>query len=427
MLFTVELAARKNMGTAATAQSESPIDSAKKKRLGQYFTGMRLAKLLACLADAQKVRSIIDPMSGDGDMIEACFQAGAKPEIAVGIEIDPLVHRRASSRFGNVPKNKIHLVCGNSFSRKVLSTIPTMSYDLVITNPPYVRYQSLSRNTSGDANVPDAATIRSALFQTVELFPSLDEEDRRLFRHLIDSYSGLSDLAVPSWLLCSMLTRVGGTLAMVVPEAWLSRDYAQVIQYLLLRWFKIRYVIEDCNAAWFKDALVKTTLIIAERIKRRDSAFSWNDEGFLLAQVFSEATDQASIVGRLFAADPNPEVKFAELLHAQSTKRQGRTEDLLNLAWVPLKQKAENLRRSASRTIWLSQLEDGLSSRQADASTNEDIARPVIPPALAAWLGANCHTSFVSPAQLGIRISQGLRTGQTSFFTWTRCVQRAML
>jgi len=404
------------MGTVATTQSASPIDSARRKRLGQYFTGIRLARLLAYLADARKAKSIIDPMSGDGDMIEACFQAGAKPEIAVGIEIDPLVHRRVSSRFDNIPENKIHLVCGNSFSRKVLSSAPAMSYDLVITNPPYVRYQSLSRGTNGDVNVPDGITIRNDLFKTVELFPSLDEEDRRLFRLLIESYSGLSDLAVPSWLLCAMLTRVGGILAMVVPEAWLSRDYAQIIQYLLLRWFKIRYVIEDCNATWFKDALVKTTLVIAERIKRRDSAFSWNDEGFLLAQVLSEATDQSSIVGQLFSADPNPEVRFSELLRTQSAKRQGKPGDLLNLTWIPLKQKAEDLKRSASRTSWLSRLEGGLSSKQTDVSTNEDIVQPVIPPTLAAWLGTDCHTPFVSPAQLGIKIGQGLRTGANQFF-----------
>ena len=34
---------------------------------------------------------------------------------------------------------------------------------------------------------------------------------------------------------------------MVVPEAWLSRDYAHPIQYLLLKLFRIRYVVEDAH------------------------------------------------------------------------------------------------------------------------------------------------------------------------------------
>ena len=41
---------------------------------------------------------------------------------------------------------------------------------------------------------------------------------------------------------------------MVVPEAWLSRDYALPIQYLLERSFSIEFVVEDADAAWFSDA-----------------------------------------------------------------------------------------------------------------------------------------------------------------------------
>ena len=67
---------------------------------------------------------------------------------------------------------------------------------------------------------------------------------------------------------------------MVVPEAWLTRDYAAVVQYLLLRWFRIEFIVEDTHAAWFPDAQVKTTLLVARRISRKHSAHDWADEQF---------------------------------------------------------------------------------------------------------------------------------------------------
>lgn len=50
-------------------------------------------------------------------------------------------------------------------------------------------------------------------------------------------------------------------LAMVVPETWLSRDYAAPIQYLLLKCFRVETVAIDTNASWFPEAPVKTCLI----------------------------------------------------------------------------------------------------------------------------------------------------------------------
>ncbi len=63
-----------------------------------------------------------------------------------------------------------------------------------------------------------------------------------------------------------MLTEINGTIALVVPESWLKRDYSNTIKYMLLRFFSIKYVIEDCNACWFADASVKTNLLVAQRI-----------------------------------------------------------------------------------------------------------------------------------------------------------------
>ena len=250
----------------------------RKKNLGQYFTGEALARLLSYISYKETYKTIIDPMCGNGDMLVEYAKLDEKISV-YGIEIDPVIYPHLIQRTNRL-SNQFQLLQGNAFNLTVLSSLKYFKFDLVITNPPYIRYQRLSKNRLPNLPLLDAKTIRNNLLQFSYTFPFEDETDRIYFKRMIANYSGLSDLAVPSWLLCAMFTKIGGTLAMVVPETWLNRDYALIIQYLLLRWFRIKYIIEDANATWFKDAQVKTTLLVAERIKRKASAFSWNNETY---------------------------------------------------------------------------------------------------------------------------------------------------
>lgn len=379
----------------------------RKKRLGQFFSGTPLARLLAAIARADMLASVIDPMCGDGDMLDACKTTSANPGVVAGIEIDPRAHQTAVTRLGLGRSRSILL--GDCFAPATLQKLPRLRYKLVITNPPYVRYQTLAQAQNGALCLPSADEIRSNLLTSLDLFTHLDAVDRSLFRELISSYSGLSDAAVPSWILCALLTDIGGKLAIVVPEAWLSRDYAKVIHYLLLRWFKISYVIEDSNAVWFPDALVKTTLLVAERMERRDSAFSWGDETFLLAHVPGTAMTPKSVVGGLFPNAESPERRFTSFLE-DAAQRPAQRKSQIVYERIPLKLKAANLLGSSRRAKWLVKIEP---DSKAQGSTNAEACE--IPGALASWLGQTKH-EFKSPAELGVNVSQGLRTGANQFF-----------
>ena len=46
----------------------APTDH-ERKRLGQYFTGPTLSRLLASLADSASAARVIDPMAGSGDLV----------------------------------------------------------------------------------------------------------------------------------------------------------------------------------------------------------------------------------------------------------------------------------------------------------------------------------------------------------------------
>jgi len=284
-----------------------------KKHLGQYFSGSAVAGLLAHLAKFEASNTVIDPMSGTGDMLLACSPSENPEKLFVGVEIDKDVFLRSSDRFKN--NSNVKLLNRNVFKLNTIKEVSSIAYDLVITNPPYVRYQSISENRPNTPDSISSSEIKQNLIKSLDCFEHLDEKDKQLLKPIIDNYSGLSDLAVPSWLLCSMLTKIGGRIAMVVPQTWLNREYATTIQYLLLRWFQMEYVVEDGNSKWFPNAQVKTTLLVAKRIYRRASIFSWKRETFKYCTIFSTAMTENSLVGKTAPENANPEKSFVKLIN----------------------------------------------------------------------------------------------------------------
>ncbi|WP_256835739.1 N-6 DNA methylase [Micrococcus sp. Mcc89] len=236
---------------------EAHLDAARKKQLGQYFTDQRVGRLLAALADAGSAESIIDPMVGSADLLQACLSVGARPERMVGIELDPIALLRARSALHGV--GGTDLILGDAFS----APLPSTQFDLVITNPPYIRYQS--RGKVDGISVPTSAGVRAGLIQAITTRPGFSDEDRALWLRAAKEYPGTSDIAVPAWILSAALVREGGVLAVVAPQVWLSRKYAQAVRTLLDAAFNVEVIVEDGDASWFDDAQVRTQLVVARR------------------------------------------------------------------------------------------------------------------------------------------------------------------
>lgn len=391
-------------------------DSAeRRKRLGQYFTGERLARLLVAIADVTQCRSALDPMCGSGDMLAAVNEAAPQTQLA-GIEIDRAVYESCSARFSGVA-NKPHLIHGNSFCWSTISRLPDYNFDLVITNPPYVRYQSFAANDYAELeDIPHAEAIRSGLLEVAQHLPNLDDKDRDIFISVTKGYSGLSDLAVPSWILCAMLTAVGGRLAMVVPDAWLNRDYATPIHYLLLKLFRILWVIEDAHRVWFEDVQVKTTLLVAERIQRVDDLpAACAGQKYLHVALPADSITEQSIVGKIFPFANDPEVAFAKELSRLSADISGSNTPRLRITQRSLEGKLADLLAASRKALWLRSCEPGLTE-SVSSRTNSVNGGTKIPQALLDLLPTDKVAAFTTIEALGGRIGQGLRTGANDFF-----------
>ena len=227
-----------------------------RKRFGQYFSGKTVADyLFSLLPIGYAWNTIVDPMAGIGDMLLSVSDHVSRFDKLLGVEIDPEVAARCKARVPNAL-----VKCEDAFACKEL-LVPD-GWDLVITNPPYVRYQLQGNDQEG---MPSGKAIRANLIKQLSAIEYLEESEKKLFLSIAQNYSGLADMAVPAWILCAALVKKGGYLAIVVPDTWLNRDYASPIQYLINKCFDIKVIAKDTNANWFPDALVKTCLVVAER------------------------------------------------------------------------------------------------------------------------------------------------------------------
>ena len=232
-------------------------EAARKKQLGQYFTGQRVGRLLAALASAETAKSIIDPMAGSADLLVSCLAIGAEPERLVGLELDPLALAQAKAVLDGV--RGVDLILTDAFS----ATLPAEQFALVITNPPYIRYQS--KGEVDGISIPSSEAVRDGLVRAIKARGALSKEARARLLYAAWTYPGTADIAVPAWILSASLVREGGVLAVVAPQAWLSRNYAHAVRQLLDEAFDVDVIVEDGDASWFDDAQVRTHLVVAHR------------------------------------------------------------------------------------------------------------------------------------------------------------------
>ncbi len=354
---------------------QTPIKSdERRKRLGQYFSGLKVGRLLAAVARAETATSIIDPMVGCGDLIEACLELGARPTLAVGMEIDAAAAVAASQR---LPGSSI--IRGSAFDPVTISRLPSARFDLVIGNPPFVRYQ---QGASQADDIPDAATVRRHLRQSLSLL-RLSASDRDILDKAAATYSGHADLAVPACILSMALVAPGGRLALVLPQAWLARNYSDQVRACLTELFDIEAIIEDDSASWFPNALVKTSLLVA---RRRPRSLTAPKSAHLHVHLGRRASNDTSLVGNLMRGSSHPEKDFATSLHTGPTFFRG--PDLIQV---------ETARAPSSRVAGSAEFSDPVLRR------------------IASQLRMS-HFLTSTLAEVGVTVGQGLRTGANDFF-----------
>lgn len=361
------------------------------KRYGQVFSGRQVGELLVSMLPPDlTVKSVIDPMVGQGDLLQAAYAKFPQADVVLGIDIDADVRENC---INVIPEAKI--LIQDAFKSEEIDIAG--GWDLVITNPPYIRYQTLKTNP--EIGLPDGKELRDSLINHIQCTKLLDDRERQIYLDISKRYSGLSDMAVPSWILCASIVKKGGYMAMVVPETWLSRDYAMPIHYLLLRCFEIVAIARDIESAWFKNAEIRTCLVICKRKENESIENSYSET--VLLELRSGIMNKESLVGGL---EYDGSVGYEALNQIIFRKVAYSSEGFLSRI-VPALQLFPGLIWKINEKKW---------TYKEDKLVVEDVT--YLPNELREIVSIGDEVEYDSLETLGWSIGQGLRTGANDFF-----------
>ncbi|AZK95619.1 MULTISPECIES: Eco57I restriction-modification methylase domain-containing protein [Streptomyces] len=232
------------------------------KRNGQHFTPQALAEFLAERVVDQLPRGrslrIIDPACGDGELLLAANSVlsaeGWEVAELVGCELDPAVAAEAEVRMSGVIQGKVHV---GDFLELAEDADAYGLFDLVITNPPYVRTQVLG------AELSNALAARFGL-------------------------KGRVDLTHAFMNLSTRLLNSSGTLALLCSNRFLTTKSGENIRRVLDSDFTVREIYDLGDTKLFKAAVLPAVVIAGKKTEDADAS-----EGARFARVY-EATDLAA-------------------------------------------------------------------------------------------------------------------------------------
>lgn len=214
------------------------------KLRGGYYTPPQLTRWLANWAIRQATDRVLEPSCGDGGFVDAAavrlLELGTSVEKTVlqlrGIEIVPTEAEKARTRLRpslGIAGNKT--VTTSDFFSWAKST--TERFDVVIGNPPFIRYQAFPE---------PSRTFAMAAMVDEGLKPNK-----------------LTNIWVPFIVAAAAKLEIGGRMALVIPAELLQVTYAgQLRRFLTDRFSRIDVVA--CNELFFEGAEQEVVLVLAQ-------------------------------------------------------------------------------------------------------------------------------------------------------------------
>ena len=219
-----------------------------KKLRGGYYTPKVLSDYMAGRTIRSKDTKILEPSCGDGIIIESAtkrlIELGAEKnkisDLVIGVELysdeaDKAVTRL--SRLGISSARKI-IHTGDFFQYCKSSLLGKHSFDAVIGNPPFIRYQDFPK---------EMKQVAFELMKKADLNPI-----------------GHTNSWVPFVVVSSLLLNDKGSLAMIVPAQLFLVNYAAETRQFLNDFYK-KLTIVTFEKLIFQDALQDVVILLGER------------------------------------------------------------------------------------------------------------------------------------------------------------------
>lgn len=182
-------------------------DNTDRKLRGAYYTPKELADGIVDILDInEKIKTILEPSCGGGVFIESILEhAGTDKKMQItAIEVDQKEAADNKERFQGYPDVKI---LRQDFFHFYEKKGKKLQYDLIIGNPPYIRYQYLS------------------------------QLQRELQAEILISHGMRSNKLINAWVgflvACVQMLSEHGKIAFVIPAEILQVAYAEDLRYFL--------------------------------------------------------------------------------------------------------------------------------------------------------------------------------------------------
>ncbi len=220
-------------------------DLDKDKLRGGYYTSAQVATWLCEWAIQSADDTVLEPSCGDGAFLEAAAQrllslgvTPAKiPHHLTGVEIVTAEARAATERLRpDLGKAADKIVCNSDFFGWWQET-DQPAFDVIVGNPPFIRYQSF----------PEPHRARAmAIMGDQGLKPNR-----------------LTNIWVPFVVAATASLKSGGRLALVLPAELLQVTYAAQLRSYLTDHFE-RIDVIACNELFFENAEQEVVLLLAD-------------------------------------------------------------------------------------------------------------------------------------------------------------------
>jgi len=210
--------------------------AAERNKWGQFATPFELALSLARYAHqtlGEGRLRFFDPAIGTGSFYSALSQVvpAKSIEAATGIELDPLFADAAKNLWG---KSGLHVVEGDFTKQKP----PAQGFNLVLTNPPYVRHHHLESEAK-------------------------DRLKAQLARSMNMEISGLAGLYCYFLLQCHDWMEEQGLAIWLVPSEFMDVNYGMTLRRYLTERVTLLHIHRFCPTdVQFTDALVSSAVVV---------------------------------------------------------------------------------------------------------------------------------------------------------------------
>jgi hypothetical protein len=219
---------------------QTRLDSLKtapeRNKWGQFATPPALALSLARYAQTllgQTPVRFLDPAVGTGSFFSAASQAFGQTNIAAatGIELDALFAQSAAALWAD---QGLHVVKGDFTKQRS----PAQPFNLVLTNPPYVRHHHLA--------AAEKDRLRAQLMRSLQL-----------------EISGLAGLYCYFLLLCHDWMEEQGLAVWLIPSEFMDVNYGVTLRRYLTERVTLLHIHRFCPTdVQFTDALVSSAVVV---------------------------------------------------------------------------------------------------------------------------------------------------------------------